>query len=321
MIKSPIDLNQMKEKANDGTYDEDTLQKITYDFTLLTNNAFIFNMPSQKVYLAAKKLFQLGTRALEAFRAQIQRAEDTYIDFWQAERLIQREQNFLKQISKEYLGLIFRDQENEFASKRVRVEMRKRARTDQNQQPGGPGGALICKVFVQKDGGAQGEELPADAALAPQGEDELWPFNYKEIIQNIANDQDIVVTLADVASILQSRMRKSRKSKREVKQLLKSCLAAQRALLETALGPEAVRDSDSEESVLATRLQDENHSLLQLQQQRTAQAQSQNIIEVLRSLIQSDQSSQNIPFYFFDATISRYARALNIEERAGGEIA
>ena len=57
-------LLKMKEKSQEGLYDEDSAYKITQDLNLIVENALQYNMPKDDAYFQAKILNILGNKAL-----------------------------------------------------------------------------------------------------------------------------------------------------------------------------------------------------------------------------------------------------------------
>ncbi len=55
----------MKDKANDGSYDENSYEKITKDLNLIIYNALQYNMPKDDAYFQAKILKIMGNRILQ----------------------------------------------------------------------------------------------------------------------------------------------------------------------------------------------------------------------------------------------------------------
>lgn len=58
-------LLKMKDKANEGYYDEKSFEKISTDLNLIIFNALQYNMPKDDAYFQAKILKIMGNRLLE----------------------------------------------------------------------------------------------------------------------------------------------------------------------------------------------------------------------------------------------------------------
>ena len=72
IVKRPICFMDIRDNVASGKYDEDSFDKMVADFTILSQNALNFNMPSDNPYFRMRIVFIIGMKFLSEMRELIE---------------------------------------------------------------------------------------------------------------------------------------------------------------------------------------------------------------------------------------------------------
>lgn len=108
LIKRPIDLEMMKEKASSGLYDQNTYNTLLEDFYLLVENALEFNAHHHEVYKEATKLKLLGRVCFDFFKEELNIEEVWLLQNVGKNQILEKQDEFIEYIYTHFLDIVFR---------------------------------------------------------------------------------------------------------------------------------------------------------------------------------------------------------------------